>query len=57
MLTFIYFILILGIIVLVHEFGHLYSLRYLEFRYMNFQLEWDLDYLVLKRLKERHNIM
>lgn len=44
-MTIIYFILILGITVFIHELGHFMFAKNMEFMYMNFLLVWVLDYL------------
>ena len=45
-MTLIYFILILGVIILIHEFGLdiSYLLKKLVYMSMNFQLVWDQEF-------------
>lgn len=47
-MTLIYFILILGLIVFIHELGHFIQAKKQVFIVMNFHLEWVLNYIHLK---------
>ncbi len=49
-MTIIYFILILGITVFIHELGHLYLRKEQEYIVMNLVLVWD---QLLKNGKEK----
>lgn len=51
----IVFILVMGLLVMVHEAGHFWLQKRLVFYVMNFQLEWD--HLFIKRKKVRHFIL